>query len=818
MPATASNVVVRSVAQHFRYAARSLTRRRVLAVVALTTLALGIGANTAIFSIINVVLLKPLPFHSADRLVMVWSTSPSQGLAEGFSSYPDFHDWQEQSKAFSGLAAFWTFANGDVNLTGGSEPQRVSVARITPGFFEVLGVPPLYGRTFQQEESIVGNHRRAILSYGLWHDHFGADSTLIGRSVMVNGFPYTVVGIMPPELTARSVHVLGTDVQVWRPLVPEDNQTGGRDARKLHVVGRLAAGVTLQQAQADLSGVATRLAALYPDSNRDTGIRLVPLREEVVRDVRRGLVFLLAAVGVVLLGACTNVANLLLIKAAATRKQMAVQHALGASRLRLSAHALAESLLLGIGGAALGVVLAYWGVKAFVAMGPADIPLLPDARIDGTVLAFAVVATLLTAVLVGLLPAWRAGRPETTAVLRQSATRVRGRCEHRLMRVLGVSQIALAMMLLTTGGLLVRSFRALLRTDPGFRPEHVLTFQLELPMGAGMPYASQTPRDVFFQTLLERIQALPGVRAATLASDPPLAAEPSAFSFTLPGAEDRAALRANFQLVAPGYFTLLGIPILKGRALEPTDGRSGSRVAVVSAALARAAWGESNPIGQRIRMRSGEEAEVVGVAGDVRTGGLDAEVARTVYGVTTQAAYNFMTVLVKSSGDPTAVVPSIRALVRELDPALPLHHVRTVEAMVSGSVAQQRFQMLLVGAFSLLMFVLAVLGTYGVTAYGVTERTDELGIRAALGATAADIRRMVLREGGQLALIGIVIGGVATAALSRLLTRFVSHVSTLDLATFVVAPAVLAAASLVATFIPAHRAARADPMRALRSE
>src|SRR5215216_1788360 len=364
-----------SIAQQFCYAARSLGRRRVLAVVALTTLALGIGANTAIFSIINVVLLKPLPFSNPDRLVMAWSTAPSQGLAEGFSSYPDLHDWQEQSRAFDGLAAFWTFANGDVNLTGGINPQRVAVARITPGFFEVLGVPPLYGRTFRQEESIVGNHRRAILSYGLWHDHFGADSTLVGRSVMVNGFPYTVVGIMPPELAARNVHVLGTDVQVWRPLVPEDNQTGGRDSRKLHVVGRLAAGVTVQQAQGDLSRIATRLAALHPESNRDTGISLVPLREEVVRDVRRGLVFLLAAVGVVLLGACTNVANLLLIKAAATRKQMAVQHALGASRLRLSAHVLTESLLLGVGGAVLGVVLAYWGVKAFVALGPADIPL-----------------------------------------------------------------------------------------------------------------------------------------------------------------------------------------------------------------------------------------------------------------------------------------------------------------------------------------------------------------------------------------------------------------------------------------------------------
>jgi predicted permease len=811
----------------FRHAARSLRRRPALTVVALTTLALGIGANTAIFSIINVVLLKPLPFKNPDRLVMVWSTAPNQGIAEGFSSYPDFHDWRDQSKAFDGLAAFWTFPNGDVNLTGGTEPQRVSVARVTPGFFEVLGVTPLYGRTFQAEESIVGNHRRAILSYALWRDAFGSDTSLVGKSVMVNGFPYIVVGIMPPELAARSVHVLGTDVQLWRPLVPEDNQTGGRDARKLRVVGRLAPGRTIQQGQADLAAVAAQLAALFPESNRVVGVRLIPLREQVVRDVRRGLIFLLAAVGVVLLGACVNVANLLLIKAAASRKQVAVQYALGASRVRLSAQVLVESLLLGGAGAVLGVFLAYWGVKAFIAIGPADIPLLSDASLDGRVLAFTVVATLVTVVVVALLPAWRSSRPEVASVLRQSATRARGKDDHRLMRALTISQIALAMMLLTTGGLLIRSFRALLGVDPGFRPERVLTFQLELPMGAGMPYASQPPRNAFFQTLLERIAGLPGVRAATLASAPPLEEEPAAFSFTFPGSADGRALRANFQQIAPDYFALLGIPILRGRSFASTDVRDAPRVVVVSASLARTAWGESDPIGRRLTTRSSEEAdaigvgeaaEVVGVAGDVRTGGLGGEAARTVYVPTSQWGYNFMTVLVKSRNDPRALVPAIRKVVGQLDAALPLHHVRTMDAMVAGSVAQQRFQMLLIGAFSILMFTLAIVGTYGVTAYAVSERTNELGIRAALGATGNDIRRLLLQEGGQLALIGIVIGGVATAALSRTLTRFVFQISTLDLATFVVAPALLAFSALAATFIPAHRAARVDPMEALRSE
>ena len=808
-----------ALVRELRYATCSLARRRLLTIVALSILALGIGANTAIFSIINVVLLKPLPLSDPDRLVMVWTTTPNQGLTDGFSSYPDFHDWERESNTFAGLAAFWTFPNGDVNLTGGGDPQRVTVARITPGFFEVLGVPPLHGRTFQKEESILGNHRRAILSYSLWHNHLGADTTLVGRSVLVNGFPYTVVGIMPPEVSARSVSVLGTDVQLWRPLVPDDNQTGGRDARQLHVIGRLRSGITIHQAEADLSGVASRLAAQYPESNRETGIRLVPLRQQVVQDVRRGLLFLFGAVGVVLVGACANVANLLLIKASATRKQLAVEHALGASRLQLCARVLSESLILGLVGAGLGAGLAYWGVKAFVAIGPADIPLLADARIDGTVLAFALATALVTTVLVGLLPAWRAGKPETGAVLQQSPIRTGGRDDHRLMRTLGISQIAMAMMLLTIGVLLTRSFRALLRVDPGFNPENVLTFQLELPMGSGMPYSSQPPRDVFFTTLMDRIDALPDVTATSLASAPPLQDEASAapFTFTLPGEENRGPVRATIQLVAPGYFALLGIPILQGRPFEPTDNRSGARVVIVSAALARAVWGTADPVGRRIDAGF-DQAEVIGVAGDVRTGGLDAETARTAYVPAVQYGYNFMTVLVKTRRDPLALVSSIRSVVRELDAALPLHHIRPAQAMVKGSVAQQRFQLLLVGSFSLLMFVLAIIGTYGVTAYQVTERTRELGIRAALGATAGDIRRMVVREGGRLAIIGIPIGGFATIALSRVLTRFVSHVSTLDLATYILVPTVLALATLIAAFVPAHRAAHADPMKALRVE
>ena len=806
------------VSGQLRYAARSLLRRPALSVVALTTLALGIGANTAIFSLINVVLLEPLPFKEPDRLAMVWSTAPNQGLSEGFASYPDFKDWKEQATAFTGLATFWTFPNGDVNLSGGTEPERVSVARVSTGFFEVLGVAPLHGRTFRAEESIAGNHRRAILSYGLWRRAFAGDSTIVGRPVTVNGLAYEVVGIMPREFQSRSVHMLGTDVQMWRPLVPEDNQTGGRDSRKLRVVGRLAAGATLPRAEAELGAIASRLSALHPETNRDLGIRVVPLREEVVRDVRRGLMLLLGAVTVVLLGACANVANLLLIKAAASRKQMAVQHALGASRLRLSAQVLTEGLLLGSVGAVLGVLLAVGILKVVAATGPADIPLISDARIDGVVLAFTLVATLLTVALVGLVPAWRSGRPELTMVLRQASSRSRGRDDRRLMGALTVSQIAIAMVLLTAGGLMARSFQALLRVNPGLDTERVLTFQLEVPMGAGMPYAAQSARDVFFATLLERVENLPGIGAATMASAPPLEEEPSTFSFTRPGVEDGRTLRANFRMVAPKYFSVLRIPIVTGRAFEMRDSRSAPSVAIVSEALAKSVWGGESPVGARINLRSGEEAEVVGVAGNVRTTGLDGDVGRTVYIPASQGGYNFMTVIAKSANDPRALASTMRQLVRELDPNVPLHHVRTLDELAARSVAQQRFQTLLVGAFSLLVFVLAIIGTYGVATYGVSERTGELGIRMALGATAGDVRRLVLNEGGRLALVGIVIGGIAALGSSRLLARFVFQISPLDVVTFTVAPILLASAALLATLIPAQRAARVDPMRTLRAD
>lgn len=799
-----------------RLAARSLARRPALSFLAIVTLGLGIGANTAVFSIINVVLLKPLPFREPARLAVVWSTAPSQGIAEGLASYPDFHDWQEQSRAFEQLAAFWTFPNGDVNVTGGSEPERVSVARVTPGFFETLGIRPLFGRTFQVEEALAGNHRRAILSHRLWQRRFGGDSSLVGRSVHVNGFPYTVVGIMPPGPASVGLAALGTDVDFWRPLVPEDNQTGGRDARKLRVIGRLRDGVARGAAAAEMVAIASRLSASYPETNRDAGVRLVPLREQVVRDVRRGLILLWGAAGMVLLGACVSVATLLLMKAAGTRKQLAVQHSLGASRNRLILQVLMESLLLAGAGTALGVLIGFAGVQGFVAAGPPDIPLLADARLDLTVLSGTVAAALLTVLLVGVVPAWRTTSLDTASLLRTGGPRSRSREDRRAMASLIVIQIALAMVLLSAGGLLGRSFQALLRTDPGLSAEHTLTFQLELPMAT--TYPSQAARDAFFATLLERVAGLPGVRGVSLASAPPLEEAPSTYSFSRPGVDDPRDLRANFRLVAPNYFALLGIPIVDGRGFEPAERGEGPAVVIVSETLARAVWGRESAVGARITRGFAEAAEVVGVAGDVRVTGLDGEPARIVYVPAAQGTYNFMSVVVKSDSDPSVLAQPIRAVVGELDPNLPLHRVRTLDELLTGSVAPQRFQVLLVAAFSLLAFVLAVIGTYGVTSYGVGERTAELGIRMALGASRRNVRGLVLWEGARLALLGVVLGGAGALALSRVLSHFLFAVSPLDPVTFLAVPLLLASAVVAAAWPPARRATRVDPMTALRAE
>lgn len=805
--------------QDLRLAVRDLVRRPAFTLAALATLALGIGANSAIFSVVRAVLLRPLPYHDAGQLVMVWRTVPARGASQEFVSYLDYRDWKEQSESFDDLSAFWAWANGNVNLTGGSEPERVPVARVMAGYFELLGARPLLGRTIIPSENMVGNHRVAILSYGLWQRRFGGDSTLVGKPVYVNGFPYTVVGIMGPEFRPVGTLALGDDVELWRPLAPDDNQTSGRGGGNLRVIGRLAAGTSVARAQAELDGIAQRLAEEYPETNAGTGVRVVPLREQVVQDVRSALMLLLGAVALVLLIACTNVANLLLVKAATKKKLIAVRVALGAPRSRIVQQLLTESVLLGALGGFLGLALAVLGVNMLVGMGPSDIPRLADVTVDGGVLLFTMSISIVAGLLFGLVPALQFSKPHLTEALREGGQRSGRRGERVVADGLVVSQIALALLLLIGAGLLIRSFEQLMDVDTGFDPENVITLQIELPMAT--TYPTQEQRDIFFRELLDRIETLPGIESSSMTNAPPMGEGGFNISFTILGSgttntsEDPAA---DLQVIEPSYFETMRIPLLAGRSFSRADTRDAPRVAIVSQRLAQAHWPDDSPIGARLRLNFGFEAEIIGVVGNVHLNGLDTDSYPTIYWPADQMPFNFMTVIARTSSEPRQVLRLIQEEIKAMDADLPIYNVSTLNELISGSVAQRRFQMTLIGVFSLLAVSLALVGIYGVVSYSVSQRTNEIGIRMALGARSEDMLRTVLLQGTRLAGIGIALGLVGSLALNRLLGNFVFGVTTVDPVTYVVTSTVLGLVAVGATYLPARRAGRVDPMMALRVE
>ena len=805
--------------QDLRLAVRDLVSRPAFTLTALATLALGIGANSAIFSVVRAVLLRPLPYHDAGQLVMVWRTVPARGTNQEFVSYLDYRDWKEQSESFEDLSAFWAWANGNVNLTGGSEPERVPVARVMAGYFELLGARPLLGRTIIPSENMVGNHRVAMLSYGLWQRRFGGDSTLVGKPVFVNGFPYTVVGIMGPEFRPVGTLALGDDVELWRPLAPDDNQTGGRGGGNLRVIGRLAPGTSVARAQAELDGIARRLAEEYPETNAGTGVRVVPLREQVVQEVRAALLLLLGAVALVLLIACTNVANLLLVRAAARKKLIAVRVALGAPRSRIVQQLLTESVLLGTLGGFLGLGLAVLGVNMLVAVGPADIPLLADVTVDGGVLLFTISISIVAGLLFGLVPALQFSKPQLTEALREGGQRSGRRGERVVADVLVVSQIALALLLLIGAGLLIRSFEQLMDVDTGFDPENVITLQIELPMAT--TYPTQEQRDIFFRELLDRIETVPGIESSSMTNAVPMGEGGFNTSFTILGSgttntsEDPAA---DLQVIEPSYFETMRILLLAGRPFSSADTRDAPRVAIVSQRLAQAHWPDESPIGARLRLSFGFEAEIIGVVGNVHLNGLDTDSDPTIYWPADQMPFNFMTVIARTSSEPRQVLRLIQEEIKAMDADLPIYNVSTLNELISGSVAQLRFQMTLIGLFSLLAVSLAVVGIYGVVSYSVSQRTNEIGIRMALGARPEDTLRTVLLQGTRLAGIGIALGLVGSLALNRMLENFVFGVTTVDPVTYVVTSTVLGLVALGATYLPARRAARVDPMMALRAE
>jgi putative ABC transport system permease protein len=808
------------------YAFRSLRRRPGFTIVIVLTLALGIGANTAVFSVVRSVLLRPLPFPDDERLAVVLLRAPSFNMEDFASSPPEYVAYRDQTQSWDQLAAYRVRA---ATLTeAAAEPERLDVAFATWNIFTALRIQPVLGRAFTAEEGHEGSDGVTVLSHAFWMSRYGGDAGVIGRTVLLDGTPRTVVGVMPAEFRFPT-----RDVRFYLPLAFTPQDLENRGNHSYSVVGRLRPGVELASAETELAALITRLAA--DSSNVGPLPRmhgwhpgyLRPLRTEMVGDVGRTLWVMLGAVALVLVIACANVANLLLVRAEERARELAMRTALGAGRRRLVSQLLTESLVMAAAGGFAGLAVAYLGVEALRALAPADLPRLDEIRVDGMVLAFTTILTVGTGILFGLVPALHAGRADFHGVLREEGRGgTTGWKRIRLRQLLVVSETALAVVLLVAAGLLLQSFRQLLAVDPGFRTERVLAASITVPP---VRYAEGLEVVGFYESLLPRIASIPGVVAAGAAAEAPLAGGLHATDIEVEGwinPGDAPRPTGDVQVVTPGYFSAMRIPLLEGRFLEERDRADAPLVAIVSEALAREYWPDRSALGGRIRLDWDDKPfmEVVGVVPDVRYGELDRPPPRGVLYLVhaqtplTSAPYWSMTLTVRTSIDPTSLMGAIRKEVQALDPSVPLYQVRTMEQAVADVTATQRFSMLLQLLFALLALSLAAVGLYGVLAFAVARRRAEIGIRMALGAERSDVQRMVIGQGMGIVAIALVLGVGGALATGRLLGSLLFGVSPRDPVTYATVVGVLVAVALLACWIPVRRASGVDPAEALRSE
>ncbi|MGE0887354.1 MAG: ABC transporter permease [Blastocatellales bacterium] len=822
---------MQTVIQDLRYGFRLLLKQPVFTLIAIVTLALGIGANTAIFSVVNAALLSPLPYPNPDQIVRVYTNNPSRGWNQSMVSLHDFRDWEVQNQAFSQLAAF---NQRSANVTGSDQPERIDYSLVTANLFSVLGTEALLGRTFTAEEDQPGHGNVVVLSYRFWQRSFGGDKSVIGKSLQLNGENCVIVGVMPARVRFPS-----PDVELWKPIAMTPESTGERSGRWLEAIARLKPGVSQEQAQAEMQTIAARLAQTYPESNQGWGVEMMKLHQQQVSDFRPALLLMWGAVGLVLLIACANVANLLLARAAFREKEIAIRSALGAGRGRIVRQLLTESLILALLGGLAGWLLAIWGTELLPDLSAGGF--LSDVKIDRHVLFYSLAIAFFTGILFGMIPALKAAKTNLNETLKDGGRNSYGSSNHRARNLLVIGEIALTLLLLIGAGLLLRSFVRLLNVDPGFDPRNLLTFKVAPPQTQPLPGESESDfferfsnerqqMAGFYRNLIGHIEALPGVETVGATNVLPLSGNRWTVGFDIEGLASRTRAdqpTAYARVVSPNFLRAMKTRLIEGREFNEFDIRQSEPVAVISQTMAKRHWLNDTAIGKRIRFGENPEifkwVKIVGVVSDVRLNDMETEPDAVIYIPFPQAIFGHfgdwgMTLAVRTKSNPAALIGAIRQQVSALDRTLPVYQVRTMEQVISESVAQRRSSMTLLMIFALLALVLAVIGIYGVISYSVNQRTHELGIRAALGAGNRDILKLIIGQGLMLTLIGIGIGLIASFALTQILSGMLFGVGATDPVTFIGIPLLLVLIATLACYLPARKATKVDPMTVLRCE
>jgi len=800
-----------SIIKDIRYGVRGLLKRPGFTVIALVALALGIGANTAIFSLVNAVVIRPLPFPDPDQLVWVFGNIRSGGNRASVSP-PDFLDYRSQNKTFEQFAASGTQPLS-VNLTGSGDPERITASMVTGNYFDTFGITPAIGRGLTLENEKSGQDQVTVLSHAFWQKRFAGDASIVGKTLTLDSRSYQILGVMPAGVS------LPQTADLWVPInFDGDPEMKWRKAHFLRPVGRMKPGVTLTQAQADTDMIAAHLEQQYPDSNTGWNLRLLSLREQLVGGTRTILFVLFGAVGFVLLIACANVANLLLVRAAARQKEIALRTALGASRLRIIRQMLTESLLLSILGGALGALLAVWGVQLLVSLSGDSLPPTVNVGIDTNVLAFTFVISIVTGLLFGLAPAFRTANVNLIDSLKDGARGSEGTLRNRTRSLLVVFESAVAVILLIGAGLLVRSLIALQRVDPGFDANNVLTLRIDLPR---QKYEGEGRKAKFFEQLEARISSLPGVQSVGLITELPMSGQLNDLPFTVEGRPPVTvdqAFDADFRLVNQHYFSALHIPLLRGRNFTEQEVREGKLVTVVSQQLVDTVFPNEDPMGKRLVSAMGGQAfEIIGVVGDIRHRSLQNQPFPAMYFPILDVSTR-MNLVIRTQNDPLSIVGAVRQEVKALDPDQPISAVKRMSDWVDSSVSSQRYSTTLLAAFAALAMILAATGIYGVMSYTVAQRTHEIGVRMALGARRRDVLKLVVRHGMLLTLVGVIIGVAGALGLTRVMASLLFGVTAKDPLTFVAVAGLLSAVAFIACFVPALRATKVDPLVALRYE